>query len=120
VVRLNEARYDPSAFEARGIRHHHLEFDDCCCPPPPVVAAFLAAADSAHSAGGAVAVLQLVPGCGSLVAVGWALVCYCIGFSRVHGLTTGRAAVVVLLPMLLCCAVAGLFAAGVGFFAART
>jgi hypothetical protein len=70
--------------------------------------------------GGAVAVLQLVPGCGSLVAGGWALVCYCIGFSRVHALTIGRAVVVVLLPLLLCCAMVGLIAAGVGFFAART
>jgi cell division cycle 14 len=56
AVRLNEARYDPAAFERRGIRHHHLEFDDCACPPPAVAAAFLAAAASAIDAGGSVAV----------------------------------------------------------------
>ena len=56
VVRLNEARYDAAAFERRGIRHHHLEFDDCTCPPAPVVAAFLAVAHGAVSSGRAVAV----------------------------------------------------------------
>ena len=56
VVRLNEARYDAAAFEARGMAHHHLEFDDCTCPPASVVAAFLAAADEAIATGGSVAV----------------------------------------------------------------
>ena len=56
VVQLNEASYDAAAFERRGIRHHHLEFQDCAPPPAAVVAAFLAVADHAMSAGGAVAV----------------------------------------------------------------
>ena len=56
VVRLNEAEYDGAAFEARGIRHHDLEFDDCTCPPDRVVAAFFAVADAAITQGGAVAV----------------------------------------------------------------
>ena len=56
VVRLNEACYDAAAFEQRGIRHHHLEFDDCSCPPQPVVADFIAAAEATISAGQAVAV----------------------------------------------------------------
>ena len=56
VVRLNEARYDAAAFERRGIRHHHLEFDDCTAPPPHVVARFLASAEAAFAAGAAVAV----------------------------------------------------------------
>ena len=56
VVRLNEARYDAAAFERRGIRHYHLEFDDCTAPPPHVVARFLASAEAAFAAGAAVAV----------------------------------------------------------------
>jgi cell division cycle 14 len=56
VVRLNEAEYDGAAFEARGIRHHCLEFEDCSCPPHRVAAAFLAVADAAVAAGRAVAV----------------------------------------------------------------
>jgi cell division cycle 14 len=47
VVRLNEAEYDGAAFEARGIRHHCLEFEDCSCPPHRVAAAFLRLAAAA-------------------------------------------------------------------------
>ena len=56
VVRLNEAQYDAAAFEARGVTHHHLEFDDCTCPPRGIVDAFLAVAAVAVAGGGCVAV----------------------------------------------------------------
>ena len=50
VVRLNEARYDASAFERRGLQHHHLPFEDCTRPPAAVVDAFLRVADAAIAA----------------------------------------------------------------------
>ena len=41
IVRLNEARYDASEFEAVGIAVVDIPFDDCTVPPPSVVAKFL-------------------------------------------------------------------------------
>jgi hypothetical protein len=54
-------------------------------------------------AGGATAVLQLLPGCGALIGAVWALVAQVIGLSQVHGIGKGRALVAVLLPAVLCC-----------------
>jgi protein-tyrosine phosphatase len=53
VVRLNVANYDPSEFEAHGIRHHDLYFEDGSCPPPRIVEQFL---NVARGAKGGVAV----------------------------------------------------------------
>lgn len=61
-------------------------------------------------AGGATAVLQLLPICGAIVASVWNLICMVIGLSEVHGIGKGRAAVAVLLPSIVCC---GLLLAGV-------
>lgn len=61
-------------------------------------------------AGGATAVLQLLPICGALVASIWNFVCMVTGLSEVHGIGRGRAAFAVLLPSIVCC---GLFIAGV-------
>ncbi|MDA1203421.1 MAG: YIP1 family protein [Verrucomicrobia bacterium] len=55
-------------------------------------------------AGGATAVLQLLPICGTIVASVWHLVCVVIGLSEVHGIGQWRAAVAVFLPSIVCCA----------------
>jgi hypothetical protein len=69
--------------------------------------------------GGATAVLQLLPVCGAFAATIWNFIVVVIGISAVHKIGTGRAAVAVLLPTLLCCglilaAVFGLIAAAGG------
>jgi hypothetical protein len=69
--------------------------------------------------GGATAVLQLLPVCGALAATIWNFIVVVIGISAVHKIGTGRAAVAVLLPTILCCglilaAVFGLIAAAGG------
>lgn len=60
-------------------------------------------------AGGATAVLQLLPMCGAIAASIWNFICMVIGLAEVHGISKGRATVAVLLPSLVCC---GLLAAG--------
>lgn len=60
-------------------------------------------------AGGATAVLQLLPICGAIFASVWNFVCMVAGLSEVHGIGRGRAAVAVLLPSIICC---GLLLAG--------
>ncbi len=56
-------------------------------------------------AGGASAVLQLLPMCGAIASSIWNFVCMVIGLSEVHGIGKGRAAFAVLLPTLVCCGV---------------
>jgi cell division cycle 14 len=56
VIRLNTRPYDPSPFEAAGMRCLHLDLDEGGAPPPTAVAAFLDAVSDAAQAGGAVAV----------------------------------------------------------------
>jgi len=57
-------------------------------------------------AGGATAVLNLLPVCGALAAWVWNIVAMVIGLSEVHGISKGRALAAVLLPTLVCCALA--------------
>lgn len=52
---------------------------------------------------GSTAVVGLVPICGGFVAFVWYFVAGTIGVSKVHGITTGKAFVAVLLPVVLCC-----------------
>ena len=61
---------------------------------------------------GSAAVFQLIPMCGGLIAFVWDLVNTCIGLSKTHEISTGKAAAAVLLPMLCCC---GCFAAVIVF-----
>ncbi|MFZ4482525.1 MAG: YIP1 family protein [Chthoniobacterales bacterium] len=69
-------------------------------------------------AGGATAVLQLLPGCGAIVAMVWNFVLLIVGLADVHGIGKGRAAVAVLLPSVVCCLIvlllAGVAAASLG------
>ena len=52
---------------------------------------------------GATAPLQLVPCCGGLIAMVWAIVCNCIGIARAHDIDTPKATLAVFLPLLVCC-----------------
>ncbi len=64
---------------------------------------------------GATAVWSLLPFCGNLVGAIWWIVIAIIGFSRAHNITTGKAMIAVLTPLLLClclcCGFYGLIAA---------
>lgn len=62
--------------------------------------------------------LQMIPVCGGLIACVWALVANCIGLSRAHETTTGRAVLAVLLPLIVCCGGAFLMAVMFGAFGA--
>lgn len=54
-------------------------------------------------ANGAGALFSLVPGCGALIAFVWVLVVEIIGLSEVQQIGKGRAALAILLPMIVCC-----------------
>jgi hypothetical protein len=61
-------------------------------------------------------IFGLIPFCGGLVATVYAIVVSIIGLSEVHGISRGKAAAAVLLPLVLCClCAAGL--AGVALWA---
>ena len=60
-------------------------------------------------ANGATSVFLLLPLCGGLVQAVWNIYAVVIGFREVHGTTTGKAVVAVLLPVVLCCGL------GIGF-----
>jgi hypothetical protein len=47
--------------------------------------------------------LQMIPVCGGMIALVWALVCNCIGLARAHDTDTGRAVLAVFLPLIVCC-----------------
>jgi hypothetical protein len=49
------------------------------------------------------ALLNIIPGCGGLIASIVMLVLMIIGVAEAHGTTRGRAAAAVLLPIVLCC-----------------
>lgn len=51
----------------------------------------------------AASLLLIVPLCGAFVGAVWTIVLMIIGLSAAHGITTGRAALAVLLPIVLCC-----------------
>lgn len=52
---------------------------------------------------GSTSMLQVVPFCGGYVAGLWAIIATCIGLSKTHEITTGRAVCAVLLPTAVCC-----------------
>lgn len=55
--------------------------------------------------------LALVPFCGGFIAIPWLLVLYVIGLREVHGIQTGKAIAVVLIPFLMCAILVGLMVA---------
>ncbi len=52
---------------------------------------------------GSTGVLQIIPICGGIIAGIWALVVQIIGLARAHETDTGRAALAVFLPLIVCC-----------------
>ncbi len=47
---------------------------------------------------------QVVPFCGGLLALIWSVILLIVGLSTAHGITRGKAALAVILPVVLCCA----------------
>ncbi len=47
---------------------------------------------------------QIVPICGGILSLAWSLILLIVGLSAAHGTTRGKAAVAVILPVVLCCA----------------
>lgn len=68
---------------------------------------------------GATGLLQLLPLCGGYAYAIWNIVAQCIGISKAHEISTGKAVTAVLLPMAVCCCGVFLIAGTVGFAAAR-
>ena len=59
----------------------------------------------------AASIFNIIPGCGGLVGLVYALVLLVIGLSEAHGISRGKSAAAVLVPfVLICCCCAGLFA----------
>lgn len=52
---------------------------------------------------GSTGVLQLIPVCGGVIACVWGIVVNCIGLARAHETDTGRAALAIFLPLIVCC-----------------
>jgi hypothetical protein len=48
----------------------------------------------------------IIPFCGGLISLVWAIILYVIGLARAHRTTQGKAVLAVLLPVVLCCAFA--------------
>src|SRR6266481_1538378 len=64
---------------------------------------------------GSTGVLQMIPVCGGLIAAVWGLVVNCIGLARAHETDTGRAALAVMLAVIVCCGGPLVLAMMVGF-----
>ncbi len=47
---------------------------------------------------------QIIPFCGGLIAAVWSVILLIVGLSTAHGITRGKAALAVILPVVLCCA----------------
>ena len=47
--------------------------------------------------------LLIIPLCGGFISGIWNIVAQCIGISRAHEVTTGKAVLAVLLPLIVCC-----------------
>ena len=62
---------------------------------------------------GSSTLISLVPCCGGLAAIVWKVVSGSIGLAKVHEISTGKAVLAVLLPLLLCCGTCGV---GLYFF----
>ena len=47
---------------------------------------------------------QIIPFCGGLLAAVWSIIMLIVGLSTAHGITRGKAAIAVFLPVVVCCA----------------
>ncbi len=64
--------------------------------------------------------IAIVPFCGGVVAAIWNIILECIGLAKAHEITTGKAVIAVLLPVIVCCGFIVLLwvVVGVGIFSA--
>jgi hypothetical protein len=53
--------------------------------------------------GGAANLFSMVPICGGFVALIYSIVLECIGLTRAHQTTTGKALMAIFLPLIACC-----------------
>jgi hypothetical protein len=67
---------------------------------------------------GAANLFSMIPFCGGLIAVVYNIVLECIGLSRAHQTTTGKALLAIFLPMIVCCGVCVLLGVLLGGFGA--
>jgi hypothetical protein len=67
---------------------------------------------------GAANLFSMIPICGGIIALVYQIVLECIGLSRAHQTTTGKAIMAILLPLIVCCGVVVLIAVVLGGFGA--
>ena len=68
--------------------------------------------------GGSAHLFSVIPVCGGFIALVYSIVLYCIGLSRAHPTTTGKALLAIFLPIIVCCGVCVLLVAVLGGFGA--
>jgi hypothetical protein len=71
-------------------------------------------------AGGAANLFSMIPMCGGLIAAVYNIVLNCIGLSRAHQTTTGKALMAIFLPLIVCCVVCIVFGVVLGGFGAMS
>jgi hypothetical protein len=60
----------------------------------------------------AASIFNIIPGCGGLIGLVYAIVLLVIGLSEAHGISRGKAAAAVLVPLvIICCCCSGLITA---------
>ncbi|HEY2139059.1 MAG TPA: YIP1 family protein [Chthoniobacterales bacterium] len=67
---------------------------------------------------GAANLFSMIPFCGGIIAGVYTVVLECIGLSRAHQTTTGKALLAIFLPIIVCCGVCVLLGALLGGFGA--
>jgi hypothetical protein len=67
---------------------------------------------------GAAGLFSMIPMCGGIIAAVYHIVLNCIGLSRAHPTTTGKALLAIFLPLIVCCGASVLLAIVMGGFGA--
>jgi hypothetical protein len=67
---------------------------------------------------GAANLFSMIPICGGIIALVYHIVLECIGLSRAHPTTTGKALMAIFLPMIVCCGLIVLLVVVLGGFGA--
>jgi hypothetical protein len=67
---------------------------------------------------GAANLFSMIPFCGGIIALVYHIVLECIGLSRAHPTTTGKALMAIFLPMIVCCGLIVLLVVVLGGFGA--
>jgi hypothetical protein len=67
---------------------------------------------------GAANLFSMIPMCGGIITAVYNIVLECIGLSRAHQTTTGKALMAIFLPLIVCCVVCIVFGVVLGGFGA--